>query len=76
MDPVILDIINSFESSSKIRAHRYKDFLTHVYKTFDDKINSCKAEKMKNKYKMMRVSALRYILANEKVIATKICKNK
>lgn len=76
MDPVILDIINSFESSSKIRTHRYKDFLTYVYKTFDDKINSCNLEKMKNKYKMMRVSTLRYILANEKVITTKICRTK
>lgn len=76
MNPIILDIIKSFESSSKSRSSRYKDFLIHVYKTFEDKINSCRMEKLKNKYKKMRVSALKYIVANEKVITTEICKNK
>ena len=48
------------------KALKYKDFLVHVYKTFEDKINSCKVEKIKNKYKKMRVDALKYIVANEK----------
>lgn len=74
MDPVIIDIIHSFETSSKTRSGRYKDFLTYVYSTFENKINSCKKEKLKNKYIKMRQSALRYIVANEKIIVNKICK--
>ena len=58
------------------KALKYKDFLVHVYKTFDDKINSCKVEKIKNKYKKMRVDALKYIVANEKSIETEIFKRK
>jgi hypothetical protein len=76
MDSIILEIINSFESPSKIKASKYKDFLVYVYKTFEDKINSCKVEKIKNKYKKMRVDALKYIVANEKTIATEIFKRK
>ena len=76
MDEIILDIIRSFKSSSKTKALKYKDFLVHVYKTFEDKINSCKVEKIKNKYKKMRVDALKYIVANEKSIETEIFKRK
>ena len=76
MDEIILDIIRSFKSSSKTKALKYKDFLVNVYKTFDDKINSCKVEKIKNKYKKMRVDALKYIVANEKSIETEIFKRK
>lgn len=74
MDPVILDIIHSFETNSKTRSGRYNDFLTYVYSTFENKINSCKKEKLKNKYIKMRQSALKYIVANEKIIVNKICK--
>lgn len=76
MNNIILEIINSFESNSKTKTLKYKDFLTHVYKTFEDKINSCKVEKLKNKYKKMRVDALKYIVANEKAIETEIFKRK
>ena len=76
MDEIILDIIRSFKSSSKTKALKYKDFLVHVYKTFDDKINSCKVEKIKNKYKKIRLSVLQYIITNEKEITTEICKRK
>lgn len=76
MNSIILEIISSFESRSKTKASKYEDFLAHVYKTFEDKINSCKVEKLKNKYKMMRVDALKYIVANEKAVATEIFKNK
>ena len=49
MDPVILDIIKSFESKSKSKSQKYRDFLAYVYSTFDKKINLCKAIKLKNK---------------------------
>ena len=74
MDPVILDIIKSFESKSKSKSQKYRDFLAYVYSTFDKKINICKAIKLKNKYIKMRQSALEYIIVNEKDIKNKIYK--
>ena len=74
MNPQIQDIIKSFESPSKSRGSRYNDLLTHIYITFDKKILSCKADKEMNKYKKMRNSVLRYVVANERAITTKICK--
>jgi hypothetical protein len=76
MDQIILDIIKSFETNSKMINFKYKDFLAHVYKTFEDKINSCKVEKLKNKYKKMRLSILKYIVENEREITYKIHKCK
>lgn len=76
MTNIIFDIIKSFESNSKTKELRYKDFLTHVYKTFDDKIEASKEKNLKNKYKKMRVDILQYILVNEKAIKTEIFKRK
>lgn len=76
MNSIIADIINSFETKSKTKSSRYKDFLSYVYKTFDDKITACRVEKIKNKYKKMRLSVLEYIVVNEKEITTKICNRK
>ena len=56
MDPVILDIIKSFESKSKSKSQKYRDFLAYAYSTFDKKINLCKAIKLKNKYIKTKIS--------------------
>lgn len=72
----IKEIINSFESSSKIPKKKYNDFLVYVYMIFDKKILSCKKNKMIDKYKKIRLSTIKYIVANEKIITAEICKNK
>lgn len=74
MNSQIQDIIQSFESLSKTRSARYNDLLAHVYMTFDKKISLCKTDREMNKYKKMRTSVLRYIVANERAITTEICK--
>ena len=76
MNSIITDIINSFESNSKTRTSRYKEFLAYVYKTFDDKITSSREKKIKDKYKKIRLSILEYITINEKEVTSKICKRK
>ena len=76
MSNIISEIIKSFASNSKTKELRYKDFLTHIYKTFDDKIEASKEKNLKNKYKKMRVDILQYILINEKAIKTEIFKRK
>ena len=76
MNSIIVDIINSFESNSKTRTSKYKEFLAYVYKTFENKITSSREKKTKNKYKKIRLSVLQYIIANEKEITTEICKHK
>jgi len=74
IDPAVLEIISSFESSSKAKNQRYNDFLAHVYFTFDKKISLCKSDVMMNKYKQMRTNTLKYIVANEKEIIPQICR--
>jgi len=74
MDLQIQDIIKSFESPSKSRMGKYNDFLAYVYMNFDKKISLCKTDREMNKYKKMRNSVLRYIVANERAITTEICK--
>lgn len=76
MNSIIVDIINSFESNSKTKTSKYKDFLAYVYKTFENKITSSKGKKLKDKYKNIRLSVLRYIITNEKEITSEICKRK
>ena len=76
MNSIITDIINSFESNSKTRTSRYKEFLAYVYGTFENKITSSREKKTKNKYKKIRLSVLQYIITNEKEITTEICKRK
>lgn len=74
MNQQVLDIISSFETESKSRKQKYNDFLAYVYTTFDKKISLCKRDSEMNKYKKMRTSVLRYIVANEKAIQSEICK--
>ncbi len=76
MNPQVTELLQSFETDSKTPRRKYNDFLAHVYTTFDKHISLCKSDKMMNKYKKMRMSILRYIVANERAITTEICKNK
>jgi len=74
MNPQVAELLQSFETDSKAPRRKYNDFLAHVYTTFDKRISLCKSDKMMNKYKKMRTSVLRYIVANERAITTEICK--
>ena len=74
MNSQISELIQSFETDSITPRRKYNDFLAHVYTTFDKHISLCKSDKMMNKYKKMRASVLRYIVANERAIQTEICK--
>ena len=72
MNYYIEDLIKTFETSSKNRKDKYNDFLAHVYTNFDKQISLCKSDKIMNKYKKMRNSVLSYIVANERVIQSKL----
>jgi hypothetical protein len=76
MKLLVSDIMKSFETTSKTRSGKYKDFLAYIYLTFDKKISLCKVDKEMNKYKKMRNSILQYIVANERAITAEICKIK
>jgi len=69
----VLDIFTTKKSTSK---EVFKDFVSYFYFTIDNKINSTKQESIKNKYIKIRQSAIRYIIANEKAITSKICRNR
>ena len=72
MNYYIEDLIKTFETSSKSHKDKYNDFLAHVYTNFDKQISLCKSDKIMNKYKKMRNSVLSYIVANERVIQSKL----
>ena len=74
MNPQIDELLQSFESTTKITKGKYNEFLAHIYLVFDKQINMCRTDRMMNKYKKMRNSVLSYIVANEKSIISKLSK--
>lgn len=66
------EISKNFNSESKNPKEVFKDFVSYVYFTIDNKINSTKKESIKNKYIKIRHSVLQYIIANEKSIMLSI----
>ena len=74
MNPQIDELLQSFESKTKAPGFRYNEFLAHVYLVFDKQMSMCRTDRMMNKYKKMRMEVLRYIVANEKSIISKLSK--
>ena len=72
VNPQIDELLQSFEASTKITRDRYNEFLAHVYLIFDKQITMCRTDRMMNKYKKMRNGVLRYIVAHEKSIISKL----
>ena len=68
------DLINTFESKTKNKKERYKEFCAYCWYVFDKEIKSTKSEKMINKYNTMRQRMLSYIVANEKKLTLKLSK--
>jgi len=69
------NVLDNFTTKKITSKEIFKDFVSYVYFTIDNKINSTKKESIKNKYIKIRQSALRYIVANEKAITSEICRN-
>ena len=74
MNSQIDELLQSFETKTKAPGFRYNEFLAHVYLVFDKKMTMCRTDRMMNKYKKMRMEVLRYIVANEKSIISKLSK--
>ena len=72
MNPLLKDLIKTFECDSKNSKERYNEFLFYCYMTFNKKIKSKKSEKFRNKYSIMRDETLKYLIANEKKIALEL----
>ena len=74
MNSQIDELLKSFETKTKAPGFRYNEFLAHVYLVFDKQMSMCRTDRMMNKYKKMRMEVLRYIVANEKSIISKLSK--
>jgi|TARA_R100000081_G_scaffold78871_1_gene45505 hypothetical protein len=74
MNSQIDELLQSFETKTKAPGFRYNEFLAHVYLVFDKQMSMCRTDRMMNKYKKMRMEVLRYIVANEKSIISKLSK--
>ena len=68
------DIIKSFNSKTKNKKERYKEFCAHCWYTFDKAIKNTKSDKQINKYSIMRDNILNYIVSNEKTITLELNK--
>ena len=74
MNSQIDQLLQSFETKTKAPGFRYNEFLAHVYLVFDKQMSMCRTDRMMNKYKKIRMEVLRYIVANEKSIISKLSK--
>ena len=74
MEKSIRDLTKTFESRTKNKNERYKEFIYHCYCIFDKQIKSKSSEKIKNKYISMRDNTLKYLVANKKDIITQLSK--
>jgi len=74
MNPQVTELLQSFETDSKVPKRKYNEFLAHVYLVFDKQITMCRTDRMMNKYKKMRMEVLRYIVAHEKEIIKRLNK--
>ena len=74
MNPQFDELLQSFESTTKISKGKYNEFLAHVYLVFDKQISMCRTDRMMNKYKKMRMEVLRYIVVHEKEIIKRLNK--
>jgi hypothetical protein len=68
------DIIKSFNSRTKNKKERYKEFCAHCWYTFDKAIKNTRSDKQINKYSIMRDNILNYIVSNEKAITLELNK--
>jgi len=68
------DIIKSFNSKTKNKKERYKEFCAHCWYTFDKAIKNTRSDKQINKYSIMRDNILNYIVSNEKTITLELNK--
>tara|TARA_R100000231_G_C5250980_1_gene142723 strand:+ start:268 stop:495 length:228 start_codon:yes stop_codon:yes gene_type:complete len=71
---LIKDLLGSFESDKKDKKERYKDFLAHIYTTFDKQVSLCKKDNIMNKYKKMRDNTIKLIISNEKQVIRELSK--
>lgn len=72
---ILKELISSFETERYCPEKlKYKDFLAHVYMTFDKKIVSSKVDREMNKYKKMRIDVINYIVAHENQIIKQLSK--
>jgi len=65
MNSQIIELINSFESDTKILNDKYNQFLLFVYYTFDKRIRNIKSQKTKDKYKKIKNNVLQYIATHK-----------
>jgi len=72
----IEELISKFPEKVRNSKDVFKEFITYVYSTIEDKINLTKKVSIKNKYIKIRKSVLRYFIANEKAITSEILKRK
>ena len=74
VDSSIKELTKSFQSKTRNKKERFKEFRAHCLYVYEKEIKSKKSKKMINKYNIMRKNTLRYIIDNEKSVTFEISK--
>ena len=74
MNPQIVEMIQTFESNTKNKKEKYKEFLAYIYMSFGKKIFLCKKDKIIDKYKKIRDDIIKLIIVNEKQVIREFSK--
>ena len=74
MNHLIIELLKSFEPSSKKELQRYDEFLMHVYTVYGRRMTFCRSEKIKNKYIKERDGILEYAVKNKQAILKQLNK--
>ena len=74
INPNIKELTKSFQSKTRNKKERFREFCAYCWCVYDKEIKSKKSKKMINKYNIMRKNTLRYIIDNEKSVTFEISK--
>ena len=74
VDPSIKELTKSFESKTRNKKERFREFCAHCWYVYEKELQSKKSKRMINKYNIMRKNTLRYIIDNEKSVTFEISK--
>ena len=74
MNPDIKELTKSFQSKTRNKKERFREFCAHCWYVYENEIKSKKSKKMINKYNIMRKNTLKYIIDNEKSVTFEISK--
>ena len=74
MNSDIKELTKSFQSKTRNKKERFREFCAHCWYVYEKEIKSKKSKKMINKYINDKESLIKYIISNKKAITSELSK--